>query len=327
MEYHYLRAYIVEGTSVRDSQEILLYEDTAAGVKFVLSSQPDPYLTQADKAAAIPLRALWTIEGQPEPPPAQPLGILTEQVRFARKKATNDRMVLICQFTSTANQLPLHGRAELEGTSFCFLDNSAVQKIIARHNSAIDRAIAGLFVATPNVIGFMLLTECFSFIAPDGSQTLANFTSGSVSCTTRRPFDPNLVDEMRNDFARYYLSEANLKTVSKLLSDSLLSDNNKLRRFLAAWTCLEVFIKKFGKRPKPANIATQQGSSQIPHLVRLFESAALKLGLEHLEAELVSFKRVKKVRDDFIHGEQVDVEFFPTEEIRSLIHSLLARVE
>jgi hypothetical protein len=71
-----------------------------------------------------------------------------------------------------------------------------------------------------------------------------------------------------------------LKTVTRLLSDSLLAKENRLKSFVSAWTSLEVFINKFSsKKPRcPEEEATQ--TEKIPALISRFNSAAENLGLE-----------------------------------------------
>jgi hypothetical protein len=111
--------------------------------------------------------------------------------------------------------------------------------------------------------------------------------------------------------------------VTRLLSDSLLVQSNKLRGFLSAWTALEIFIKKFSmKEPMPL----EDERRKVPALVNWFNSLSNELGLENPAAKAASFEKVKTVREEVFHlGKDMDDSAFPIEETQNLVRAFLER--
>ena len=76
---------------------------------------------------------------------------------------------------------------------------------------------------------------------------------GYVSSVRRAGIDSAKEVKLKTEFGRCFRSDKDLKTITRLLSDSLLAKEDRLRSFLAAWTSLEIFINKFSSKPsKPA---------------------------------------------------------------------------
>jgi hypothetical protein len=71
-----------------------------------------------------------------------------------------------------------------------------------------------------------------------------------------------------------------LKTVTRLLSDSLLAKENGLKGFVSAWTSLEVFINKFSSKKTGCPEEEAMQTEKIPALISRFNSAAENLSLE-----------------------------------------------
>jgi hypothetical protein len=120
-------------------------------------------------------------------------------------------------------------------------------------------------------------------------------------------------------------AEKDLKTVTRLLSDSLLAQSNKLRGFLSAWTALEIFIKKFATKE---DMPLDDERRKVPALINWFNSLSNELGLENPAAKAASFKKIKDVREDVFHqGKDIDDSAFPIEETQNLVRAFLERIE
>jgi hypothetical protein len=329
MRYRYVRAFMVEGLLAREGQEIVLFDHPDEGCKFVLSSSPDSLLADADKSTAVGLIAIsrMTVAGAPPPPPPRPVSNIVSEIRSQRKNLVAGRMVLVCQFEGTAdtvNGAPL----DKEGERYLILGHGEIVNITAKHEKDIDRAIASLFAANASVVRCEPLGESFRMIMDDGTERLAVAFGGKAWGVTRRFVDTEKEEELKSRFERCFRSDKDVKTVARLLSDSLLAKDNKLRAFLAAWTSLEVFINKFcSKPPKPtAKEATQ--AEKIPVLVHRFNSATENFALEERAAKEARFKKIKDVRDKLLHhGEDVEESSFPIEETQNLVRSFLEKIE
>jgi len=324
MRYHYTRAFIVEGTLALAGkpQEITLFDEPREGVglKFVLTSAPDSFLMDADKTAAVGIITCSKISvaGFPPPPPAKPPSVIVDEIRSKRKQLLEQRMVLVCQFDGTADPLNIHGKIESEGDRFAYFNRNEIDKITAKHEKEIDRAIASLFAADPAIVRFEPLAESFRFADSDGLEILAVAFGGYASSVRRTGIDPEMEVKLKTEFERCFRSDKDLKTVTRLLSDSLLAKDNRLRSFLAVWTSLEVFVSKFST---PARLSKEKSTSpNLPAQVFRFDSAAFNLGLDDLAEKEIAFKKIKCLRDAFVDlGEDVDDSSFPIEETQALV--------
>jgi hypothetical protein len=331
MNYRYTRAFIAEGTLAFSdkSQEITLFDEPREGLKFVLTNAPDSFLIDADKTAAVGLitSSKWSVAGFPPPSPAKPPGVVAHEIRSNRKELLNRRMVLVCQFDGTADPLKNAARSVVEGDTFSFLNRGDIDKITSKHEKEIDRAIASLYAADPLVVRFEPLAESFRFTAPEGVETLAVTLSVTASSVSRTGIDFEKEIKLKTEFVRCFRSEADLSKVARLLSDSLLAKEDKLRSFLAAWTSLEIFVHKFYTQPSATLVEESTTCKRDPFLVFQFQSAAKNLELEDPEVREVSFKKIKNIRDDLIHGKKVDESSFPIEETQALIRAFLEKVQ
>ena len=328
MRYRYTRAFIAEGTLARESQEIVLFDEPGEGMRFVLSSAPDSYLTDADKivAAGVTVLSRITVAGAPPPPPSKPLGVIVDEIRAEREKLLNQRMVLVCQFDGTADPLKIHVRSEVEGDTFSTFNRSEIEKITGKHEKAIERAITSLFAADALIVRFEALAESFRFADSDGLEILAVAFGGYVSSVRRTGIDREMEVKLKTQFQRCFRSDKNLNTVTRLLSDSLLAKEDKLRSFLAAWTSLEIFVSKFSTQP--SSLPDEKPTSlKLPVLVFRFNSAARNLGLDDPAEKEIAFINIKRVRDDFVHGKNVDDSSFPIEGTQALVRAFLEKIQ
>jgi hypothetical protein len=337
MQYHYTRAFIAEGTLARKSQEIVLFDEPGEGMRFVLSGAPDSYLTDSDKISAAGLRVFSriTVAGAPPPPPMKAVGEIVDEIRSKRRQLLDNRMVLVCQIDDTADPLNAPGSCVVEGDRFAFINRGEVDKIIKKHEREIYRALASLFAADPLVMSFEPLAESFKFTSREGLETLAVTLGGTASCVTRTGTDAEKENKVKRGFERCFRSDKNLKTVTRLLSDSLLAKDDKLRSFLAAWTSLEIFARKFYKNQStpPPNTEVEKDEDEEKttsepegFLVFQFNSAVKNLRLDNPAARERDFKRIKKVREKLVHGKEVDEASLPVEETQALVRAFLERV-
>jgi hypothetical protein len=330
IRYRFVRAFIVEGFLTREGQEIVLVDQPGEGRKFVLTGSPDSWLADADKSAAVGAITLsrFRVAGAPPLPPPTPLSDVIDDIRSQRRKHLQGRMVLVCQFEGMAGAV-MGSPVEKEGERFLFSDPNKINNITAEHEKEIDRAIASLFAADASVVAFEPLGLSFRIMATDGTESLAlGLGAGPILVIARRGIDAEKGVILRNRFEQCFRSDKDLKTVTRLLSDSLLAKENRLKSFVSAWTSLEVLINKFSsKKPRcPEEEATQ--TVKIPALISRFNSAAENLGLEEREAKEAGFKKIKAVRDGLLHyGKDVDDSFLPIEETQNLVRAFLEKIE
>jgi hypothetical protein len=323
MHYHYTRAFFVKGALAQGSQEIVLLDEPSEGLKFTLSGAPDPFLVDADRSQARGLltAANITVAGGPPQPPLKPFGVVVEEIRTQREKLREGRMVLICQFEGTAKPLKLY-TATRDGFTSAFIHHDDADKMIAKHQSQIDRALASLFAADTLIVRFEELAESLTLTTEEGLDVVTNTTRLGISSVRRTFIDSQKEAKLHAGFKRCFRSDKDLSRVTRLLSDSVLATKDRLKSFLAAWASLEIFVNKFcSKQP-----AIPSQAQKEPVLVFRFNSAAKNLGVNDPDKKEAIFKKVKKSRDDLLHGKEVDERLFPIEETQALVRAFLENI-
>ena len=324
--YCFVRAFIVEGLFAREAQEILLLDEPGEGRRFVLTSAPDSFLADADISAArgAILGSRITVAGAPPPPPLAPMEVILERIRSERKTRLDGRLVLVCQFEGTTDAITSFPQGA-EGQDSLILSQAAIDNITGKDEKDIDRAVASLFVAEASVVRCEPLAEGLTLISADGSKRVVQLFDMSLSMVTRRGIGAAKETEIKNRFTRCFNSNWELKTVTGLLSDSLLAKSNKLRGFLSAWTALEIFVKKFAKKE---DIPLNDERRNVPALINWFNSLSNELALENPTAKAADFKKIKDVREEVFHqGKDIDDSAFPITETQNLLRALIEKVE
>jgi hypothetical protein len=230
-------------------------------------------------------------------------------------------MVLICQFDGTAEPLKLY-TATRDGFTCTFINQSEADKIVEKHQPQIDRALASLFAADTLVVQFQELAESLTLTTEEDLDVVAIIVRIGISSVPRTFIDSQKEAKLQAGFERCFRSDKNLSRVTRLLSDSLLATKDKLKSFLAAWTSLEIFVNKFcGKQPAAPSPAQKE-----PALVFRFNSAAKNLAVDDPDKKEATFKKVKKSRDELLHGEEIDERVFPIEETQALVRAFLEKI-
>lgn len=330
MRYRFVHAFIVEGLLTQEGQEIILFDQPDEHRKFLLTGAPDSWLADADKTAAVGARTLsrFTVAGAPPLPPIRTVSDIVNDIRSERRNRLAQRMVLVCQFEGTAGAVK-GVQKDIEGERYLFSGQNEINDITAKHEADVDRATASLFAADASVVASEPVAISFRIMAADGSECLAvGLSAGPITVVTRRGIDAEKAIQMKRRFEKCFRSdEKKLKTVTRLLSDSLLAKANKLKSFVTAWTALEVVIHKLSSDNLGSAEKKAPEREKIPFLVARFNSAAENLLLEERETKEASFKKVKKVRDDLIHGKDVEESSLPIEETHNLVRAFLEKVE
>lgn len=326
MRYRFVRAFIVEGLFARETQEIVLLDQPGEGRKFVLTSAPDPFLAEADVSAArgaILGSRITAASGPPPPPPLAPMDVILDRIRSERKTRLDGRLVLVCRFEGTTDAITSFPQYT-EGREVLILSQAETGQITGEDGKVIDRAVASLFVADTSVVRCEPLAQSLTMIDAAGSERLVLLFDMSLSSVSRRPIPADKEAEFKSRFARRFNSESDLTTVTRLLSDSLLAEGNRLRGFLAAWTALEIFIKKFStKVPLPPDDERRK----TPALKNWFNLLCQELGVEDQTAKASTFEKVKDVREQVFHyGKDMDESAFPIEDTQNLLRAFLEKI-
>ena len=131
--------------------------------------------------------------------------------------------------------------------------------------------------------------------------------------------------------------------VANLLIQSLETGTDELRSFIAAWAALEIFVNsqfkgEYDRKWQDMLASDTPASSQIffERLMNvmkgkysLFDKFVVVASLldEHsAENDIVEFKRLKGIRDNFFHGEEAQGEegaVLPVEQVQNMLRKYL----
>ena len=148
----------------------------------------------------------------------------------------------------------------------------------------------------------------------------------------------SLPDDFGKDFSS--ISERlkfhkNLLSVFRLLAASYTQGSDKLASFLAAWSAFEIFVGKAFPSQETQFFSSLESSHEefvsrlrevLNDKYRLtdkFSLLASTISAESAKEDITSFKGFKKVRDELLHGVEIETSRLPLVSIQSLLRRYL----
>ncbi len=127
---------------------------------------------------------------------------------------------------------------------------------------------------------------------------------------------------------------------ARLLVRSLYDDNDALFSFLSTWSALEIFVNRSFRTyeklvlEKLCQGGTPTAPSEFVERIRdvmrdkyglsnKFALIASELDAGSAEGDTREFKRIKKIRDKLMHGEDVSLQALPIKDTLSLLRKYL----
>jgi len=310
MNYLYLVAWKVSGgTSLWDGEDIELYEDENCRCLFTKS--PNSHLTSVDRGRAIRENILgghWDEET---------LKIHIEKIQESRHETSNGQLFLIYE-----------GKGEIECTitapSRTFsnfivaFDAISPMPLKSEHDRILNSIRTALIIEGRHAPVFEKIAEEVFVRTEDGKEIHSiNCTAfGEISVLSSLTSDN--IRNIRSRIRTIYAS-SELKSVTRLVTQYVDSKDNKLRSFISSWSALEILLGKiYRKENLDANETKSEGKFPEPYVMArfkfvrdfLFPMASEK---EHAEDALV-FNRIKKIRDNLVHGKDVSDRSLPIHE-------------
>jgi hypothetical protein len=143
------------------------------------------------------------------------------------------------------------------------------------------------------------------------------------------------------------LDRQELSRVIRLLASSLDARNDTLRRFIFGWTALEIFINKLFDGYRQTFVSDK---IEIPNASRHAERVALAVetgeympvdkfiiiaavvnvvisnsDIEELDGDADEFQRLKRIRNEVFHGEDIPEKTLPDAEVREFLSKYLLK--
>lgn len=139
---------------------------------------------------------------------------------------------------------------------------------------------------------------------------------------------------------RLAISSGNLERVMRLHAHSLNKAIDNYRSFVAAWSALEILVGKLFPMYQRILTSELRQTSSAPglhayldrvanvmndkhNLVDKFAVLSVYLDHEHRADEVERFRGLKRVRDRLSHGEELDEQTLPTQEVQRVFDKYL----
>lgn len=340
MRYNYIVVYKLNGISGRGgAQEQVLVEYPSDCATAFVSTDIDGHLHEHDKALAIGGMILGGFLGKPtEGTFEEKLKGELHALRERRQKETGEGVFLIFKASGEVESFnPTSQRKRPEFT--ISLGGAPKEPIRASYMAQVHGLLASIAVGCDHVYSVTKVTDSVVFVDEEGKPVYSYDLRVSGKASVTALFKDDMLAFAKNH-AKSLAKHQQLVDAARLLSRSLSDEGDELLSFIAAWAGLEMFVNRtFPDYEKRAfGALTQAGQSPIPsrflkrisqvmkdkyRLSDKFALLSFELVPDSAEREAEDFERIKGFRDNLMHGQDVDADTLPTEDVRRLLRKYL----
>lgn len=303
------------------------------GIQAVLAPVPDDYCLDIDRGAAF---AQMLLQGGLRK--ADPTVVLQEveelivEQRAERLKKHHAPFLVVSVKSEIEDPGPPKFPIELGQflVALEWIDKHAIRT--SAEQKAAD-VITALTVGVEKLIGVRLVTSGVVFDS-DGGVAYSIGMEFNAAGYVSRAVTPETLAAIHDWYAGLNTEIASSK-ITRLLAASLSVDSDNLRRFIAAWTALEITTHKLfsvyetrlftslanEETPAPQRLFVGRVRDVMKSKYRLGDKFALisaQLAASDADGDIRLFRQVKKQRDDLYHGEPVVEASLKTEMARDL---------
>jgi len=267
-----------------------------------------------------------------------------EEIRQTRRQKIANSSLLLFKGTGLV-EFQLSGSAREQDDyllTFDAYDKDAIREKYAHQHRSMQLALA---LESSSRVRFEQVTTGI-YCTDSTGRTLysVTFSVGSADATGSSLLSSEQVQSISQRFP-VLSADTNLVSTTRLFSDMAIYGREPFRAFLSGWNAQEILINKSFKeyesryfnalnmalQPEMAALFLAQVRKTLEgkhNLVSRFTlvSAVLLPDQSALEAEadLLAFKRIKKLRDEISHGDDVDETNLPVHELHNLLMKYLA---
>lgn len=344
MRYTYTVAWAVVGGISLPKETPTVELSSAPTHRFLLTSEPDAFLLISDRATALRRLALRKVVGHlREAEVSTVLPSTIEEVVDVRRKKAAGCAVLIGEAYGQVEVTA--ARRILDGPGFAvFLEAVDTKSLRRAHQESFDALRAALALTSSSLPRYRLVSEGLELRDTDetASYSITFEMSGEVSVATS--LRPSQATETAARFGELRRAK-DLRVVRRLFAVYSDADTDNLRRFLAGWAALEVFVNtRFAEYRDVFMSPLISGSNpglREHFLLRLgsvmkmrYKPADKFLAIAailfddvpetEVKKEVELFARLAKQRNRLYHGKEVDERSLPVNELGVILRKCLA---
>jgi hypothetical protein len=267
-----------------------------------------------------------------------------DEIRQTRRQKTANSTVLLFKGTGLV-EFQLTGNAREHDDyllTFDAYDKDAIREKYAHQHRSMQLALA---LESSSRVRFEQVTTG-TYCTDSTGRTLYSltFSGGRLDVTVSSPLTAEQVQSISQRFP-VLSADTKLASTARLFSDMAIYGREPFRAFLSGWNAQEILINKSFKdyenlyfnalnmalQPEMAALflaqmrKTLEGKHNLVSRFTLVSAVLLpEQSASEAEADLVAFKRIKKIRDEISHGDDFDETNLPVHELHNLLTKYLA---
>ncbi len=335
---------VIGGISVPANSENQVLA-SGKGWTYALTNDIDGHCANSDRGLAL---AGLMLQGLFAPEMAgaleDRLAAQMEEIRQTRRQKTANSSLLLFKGTGLV-EFQLSGNAREQDDyllTFDAYDKNAIRERYAHQHRSMQLALA---LESSSRVRFEQVTTGI-YCTDTTGRTLysVTFSGGRADLTVSSPLSAEQVQSISQRFP-VLSADTNLASTARLFADMAIYGREPFRAFLSGWNAQEILVNKSFKeyeslffnalnmalQPEMAALflaqvrKTLEGKHNLVSRFALVSAVLLpEQSASEAEADLVAFKRIKKIRDEISHGDDVDETDLPVHELHSLLMKYLA---
>lgn len=337
MRYTYSSLYHLLGFTVGSTDEEI-FSDTVRGIRAVLTSDPTSLCAHLDKALVIPGMLFGAKLGE-GPEMDERLAQEVDRLRDKRAKTFEGGAYLYFEATGDVQAFTPEVLRDC-GSLIVAIDQVPKETLRNLWEPLVSKILAAVAVAMPAVTRPEKVASATVFFSADGTPTYGfNLQMGTPEVIVSRRPSPEDLTGIRT-LTTKMAADISLERIVRLLNESMEPGQDRLRRFLAAFMGMEVFVNKnFGDyqhrfwNDLSADVTAPIRDRYLARihdvmkdkykLLEKFVLISAELDPAAADGDIATFHRGKDLRDAFSHGEAIDEQSFPVTELQALLRKFL----
>lgn len=328
MQLRYLSVHKIQGISHKpDDPDVLLVERPDMNMKAILTGDADRHCFLLDRRSAL---AEMMLTGQLNDETFdEVLGTRIEEIRGKRRRKLGADGVLVIEGWGDVEAKIVEPTMDFGEFRICF-DAINADAIKEQYRRDIMMLISSLSIASSGSHNVEKVADGIYLIDEAGKVVHAFFPRAGGG-----PIEPEVVEATRV-YSTALTDNLGLDRVSNLFVQSMNLEYDDFRRFIFGWSALEILVNKVFRYYERAFV-DELVSGAIVHgasryfaritevmkgkfsLVDKFGVIAAILAGEASDTDVERFKRIKKVRDNLFHGQDVLETSLSNAELQSLL--------
>ena len=337
MKYIYIVTFKIDGISLPQGiDEVVINE--ANQTRVILCSECSKYSIHADRGLATSTMMLKGLTGQgAEGEFEDRLNKQVASIQTSRNKKFPNGPFIVFEWNGET-PIELSSVTRDFGPFVITFDAVDKGKIKEQYKKTINQYLTSLFLIAEKDYSVKKVFE--GFYLKEKEKIYYSYTaSASGTLMMSNPFTEESAEKLKKYISA--LTKANsLEDVYRLLVRATSEHSDKLRSFIFAWTALEIFFNKIFKLYEVKflekhtidglPILAQHFFKRIKDVMKGKYSLRDKFIViasmlsDDTEDDLDKFVKAKKVRDTFLHGEDIEESQLPIQEIVGMVRKYLS---